>query len=62
MDGAKAHILLVDGLTFIDKLEFNAFNECTRPKLSVAKHRRFFGSLNQLGTDRIYAQTKTKEK
>lgn len=27
--GTKAHILQVDGLTFIDKLDFNAFNECT---------------------------------
>jgi len=28
-DGAKAHILQVDGLIFIDKLDFNVFNECT---------------------------------
>jgi hypothetical protein len=53
--GAKAHILQVDGLTFIDKLDFNAFNECTRLKLSVAKHKRFFGPAKQLGADRIYA-------
>ena len=53
--GAKAHILQVDGLAFIDKLDFNAFNECTRLKLSVAKHKRFFGPAKQLGADRIYA-------
>lgn len=58
--GAKAHILQVDGLTFIDKLDFNAFNECTRLKLSVAKHRRFFGPVNQLGADRIYATNKNR--
>lgn len=53
--GAKAHILQVDGLAFIDKLDFNAFNECTRLKLSVAKHSYFFGPVYQLGADRIYA-------
>jgi transposase, IS5 family len=53
--GAKAHILQVDGLTFIDKLDFNAFNECTRLRLSIAKHTRFFGPAKQLGADRIYA-------
>jgi len=58
--GAKAHILQVDGLTFIDKLDFNAFNECTRLKLSVAKNRRFFGPVNQLGADRIYATNKNR--
>jgi len=35
--GAKAHVLQVYGLTFIDKLDFNAFNECTRLKLSKIK-------------------------
>lgn len=58
--GAKAHILQVDGLTFIDKLDFNAFNECTRLKLSVAKHKRFFGPAKQLGADRIYATNKNR--
>ncbi len=58
--GAKAHILQVDGLTFIDKLDFNAFNECTRLKLSVAKHKRFFGPAKQLGGDRIYATNKNR--
>lgn len=58
--GAKAHILQVDGLAFIDKLDFNAFNECTRLKLSVAKHKRFFGPARQLGADRIYATNKNR--
>lgn len=59
--GAKAHILQVDGLTFIDKLDFNAFNECTRLKLSVAKHKRFFGPAKQLGADRIYATNNNRK-
>ncbi|MCH7410106.1 transposase [Belliella sp. DSM 111904] len=59
--GAKAHILQVDGLTYIDKLDFNAFNECTRLKLSVTKHKRLFGSVHQLGADRIYATNKNRK-
>jgi transposase, IS5 family len=58
--GAKAHILQVDGIAIIDKLDFNAFNECTRLKLSVAKHKRFFGPAKQLGADRIYATNKNR--
>jgi IS5 family transposase len=59
--GAKAHVLQVDGLAFIDTLDFKAFNECTRLKLSVFKHRRFFGPAKQLGADRIYATNKNRK-
>lgn len=59
--GAKAHVLQVDGLAFIDTLDFKAFNECTRLKLSVFKHRRFFGPARQLGADRIYATNKNRK-
>ncbi|MDN3671348.1 hypothetical protein QWY93_18955 [Echinicola jeungdonensis] len=33
----KAHILQTGGLSFIDKLDFNNFNECTRLKISTVK-------------------------
>jgi hypothetical protein len=59
--GAKAHVLQVDGLAFIDTLDFKAFNESTRLKLSVFKHRRFFGPAKQLGADRIYATNKNRK-
>ena len=59
--GAKAHILQVDGVAFIDKLEFKAFNESTRLRLSVAKHKRFFGPARQLGADRIYATNSNRK-
>jgi hypothetical protein len=36
---AKAHVLQLYGLKIIDKLDFNAFNECTRLKLSKNKSR-----------------------
>jgi IS5 family transposase len=53
--GMKAHVLQVDGLSFLDTMSFNNFNETTRLKLSVLKHRRIFGKTSQLGADRIYA-------
>ncbi|UII27629.1 transposase [Fulvivirga maritima] len=53
--GMKAHMLQVDGICFIDAMEFRAFNESTRLKISSLKHRSIFGSLHQLGADRIYA-------
>lgn len=53
--GMKAHILQVDGICLIDSMEFRAFNEVTRLKISTLKHKSIFGSLHQLGADRIYA-------
>ena len=53
--GMKAHVLQVDGICFIDTLEFRAFNESTRLKISYVKHKNIFGELNHLGADRIYA-------
>jgi IS5 family transposase len=53
--GMKAHMLQVDGICFIDKMQFKAFNESTRLKLSVLKHKSLFGQCHQLGADRIYA-------
>lgn len=53
--GLKVHMLQVDGICIIDKIQFNAFNESTRLKFSVLKHKSLFGQCNQLGADRIYA-------
>ena len=53
--GMKVHMLQVNGICMIDKMSFNAFNESTRLKISTLKHRSIFGSLYQLGADRIYA-------
>lgn len=53
--GMKAHLLQVDGICWIDKMEFRAFNESTRLKVSTLKHKSLFGKLHQLGADRIYA-------
>ena len=53
--GMKVHMLQVDGLSFLDAMSFNNFNETTRLKLSVLKHKAVFGRTSQLGADRIYA-------
>lgn len=53
--GMKVHMLQVDGISFIDKMDFNNFNECTRLRTSILKHKRVYGQAQQLGADRIYA-------
>jgi hypothetical protein len=53
--GMKVHMLQVDGICIIDKMDFNAFNESTRLRFGVLKHKSLFGQCNQLGADRIYA-------
>ncbi|MEQ8908947.1 MAG: transposase [Vicingaceae bacterium] len=53
--GMKVHMLQVDGICLIDKMSFDAFNESTRLKTSVLKHKNRFNQLHQLGADRIYA-------
>lgn len=58
--GMKVHMLQVDGICMIDKMDFNAFNEGTRLKISSLKHRMTFGSLHQLGADQIYATNKNR--
>lgn len=53
--GMKVHMLQVDGLSFLETMSFKNFNETTKLKLSVLKHKRIFGKTSQLGGDRIYA-------
>lgn len=58
--GAKLHKLQVDGISFIEHLSYDNFNEGTRLKSSVAFHHKHFGKLSQLGADRIYARNKNR--
>ena len=41
--GAKCNNILVNGLSFIEKLSFNAFNEGTRLPYYLKMHRKLFG-------------------
>ena len=43
--GAKCNNILVDGISFIEKLSFNAFNEGTRLPHCIKMHKRLFESL-----------------
>ena len=52
--GMKAHLLQSDGISYFDCMDFNAFNESTRLKISVLKHKSLFGACHQLGADNIY--------
>lgn len=53
--GAKVQVLQIDGISFIEHLSYDNFNESTRLKSTVALQEKYFGSCHQLGADRIYA-------
>jgi len=59
--GAKVNKIMIDGISFIEHLSFNSFNEGTRLKSSIAKAQ----SLTQtktlaIGADKIYATNKNR--
>lgn len=54
--GAKCNNIQVDGLSFIEKLSFNAFNEGTRLVHCIRMHKRLFGvDVRKIGGDAGYA-------
>lgn len=56
--GAKCNNIMVDGISFIEKMSFNAFNEGTRLQHCVKMHRRLFGvDVKKIGGDASYAVT-----
>lgn len=58
--GMKVHMLQVDGVDLIDIMSFKNFNECTRLKDSIVKHKQWFEECHQLGADRIYATNENR--
>ena len=58
--GAKVHKVQVGGLSFIEHLNFENFNEGTRLKQSIAFHQKYFGKLSQLAADAIYATNENR--
>lgn len=58
--GAKVHKIQVGGLSFIEHLSYENFNEGTRLKRSVAFHQKHFGRCKQLGADAIYATNENR--
>ena len=60
--GAKCNNILVDGLSFIEKLSFNAFNEGTRLPHCIKMHKRLFGvEVKKIGGDASYAGNTNRE-
>ena len=56
--GAKCNNILIDGISFIEKLSFNAFNEGTRLEHCIKKHKRLFKvDAKKIGGDTGYAGT-----
>lgn len=53
--GAKVNMLVVDGISFIEHLSYDNFNEGTRLKSTIHLQRRYFGACYQIGADAIYA-------
>jgi hypothetical protein len=53
--GCKVQVLCVDGISFLEHVSFEAFNEGTRLQSTVHLQERYLGGCFQLGADRIYA-------
>lgn len=54
--GAKAHNFQIDGISFIDLLSFDNFNESTRFKTTIFKAQKWTGKkIKVVGADAIYA-------
>ena len=60
--GAKCNNILVDGISFIEKLSFNAFNEGSRLPHCIKMHKRLFGvDAKKIGGDASYAGNANRE-
>ena len=60
--GAKCNNIQVDGISFIEKLSFNAFNEGTRLAHSIKMHKRLFKvDVKKIGGDTGYAGTVNRD-
>jgi hypothetical protein len=53
--GAKVNMIQVDGINFIEHLNFDAFNEGPRLIESVRYSRTLFGKITHISADDIYA-------
>ena len=59
--GAKCNNIQVDGISFIEKLSFNAFNEGTRLQHCIKMHKRLFGEeVKKVGGDTSYASNENR--
>jgi transposase, IS5 family len=59
--GAKVHMMQIDGINYIEHLSYRAFNETTRFKVSILKHKQLFGTCSHWSADAIYATNKNRK-
>lgn len=59
--GPKVNKLVVDGISFIDHLSFDAFNESTRYKEGIFLQRKYFGKCTHHSADAIYATNENRK-
>jgi hypothetical protein len=53
--GAKVNMLQIDGISFIEHLSYDAFNEGTRLQSGIYLQRKLFGKCTHQSADQIYA-------
>lgn len=58
--GAKVNKLQVNGISFIEHLSFDAFNECKRFKEGIFLQRKLFGKCTHQSGDAIYATNENR--
>jgi hypothetical protein len=58
--GAKVNMLLVDGISFIEYLSYDNFNEGARLQSTIDLQQRYFGACHQMGADAIYATNENR--
>lgn len=59
--GLKAHKLQVGGISILEHVSYNAFNECKRLKVSTLKHNIMFGECSHMAADAIYATNENRK-
>lgn len=58
--GPKVHKTQVGGISILEHISYNAFNECKRLKISTLKHKFLLGECSHVGADAIYATNENR--
>lgn len=58
--GAKVNKLQVDGISFIQRFSYDAFNEGTQLKKTIEQHQELFGKCTHHAADAIYASNENR--
>lgn len=59
--GAKVHAFVVDGITFVERFSYDAFNEGIRLEATVKLHQEYFENCKYVGADKIYANNANRK-